>query len=212
MSLQLTVIDNNQKYQVDGFPMLENYEVRVKLLAQVVRCELMNLRAGNAHTKTRGEVRGGGRKPWRQKGTGRARHGSIRSPIWKGGGVVFGPRNTRNWHRKINKSARIAALKSILKDRLVNQLVYQISENLAFPKTKLALELLAKLDTQPIQPKQVLLLYTTEDKSQLNGFVSSGVELMNVCNLKIFKLVQAKNLLFTPQARAFLENRLSKID
>ena len=67
MSLQLTVIDNNQKYQVDGFPMLENYEVRVKLLAQVVRCELMNLRAGNAHTKTRGEVRGGGRKPWRQK-------------------------------------------------------------------------------------------------------------------------------------------------
>jgi hypothetical protein len=99
-----------------------------------------------------------------------------------------------------------------LKDRLVNQLVYQVSENLAFPKTKLALELLAKLDTQPIQPKQVLLLYTTEDKSQLNGFVSSGVELMNVCNLKIFKLVQAKNLLFTPQARAFLENRLSKID
>jgi len=56
------------------------------------------------------------------------------------------------------------------------------------------------------------LLYTTEDKSKLNGFVSSGVELMNVCNLKIFKLVQVKNLLFTPQARAFLENRLSKID
>ena len=89
MSLQLTVVEDNQKYQVEGFPMLETYEVRVKLLAQVVRCELMNLRAGNAHTKTRGEVRGGGKKPWRQKGTGRARHGSIRSPIWKGGGVVL---------------------------------------------------------------------------------------------------------------------------
>ncbi len=211
MSLQLTVVEDNQKYQVEGFPMLETYEVRVKLLAQVVRCELMNLRAGNAHTKTRGEVRGGGKKPWRQKGTGRARHGSIRSPIWKGGGVVFGPRNLTNWHLKINKSARIAALKSVLKDRLVNQLVYQVGENLTFPKTKLALQLLTKLDPQPIQPKQVLLLYTTEDKPNLNGFVSSGVELMNVSNLKIFKLVQAKNLLFTPQARAFLESRLAQV-
>jgi len=211
MSLQLTVIEDNQKYPIEAFSMLEDYEIKAKLLAQVVRCELMNLRAGTAHTKTRGEVRGGGRKPWRQKGTGRARHGSIRSPIWKGGGVVFGPRNIRNWHCKINKSARIAALKSILKDRLVNQLVYQFGENFTFPKTKLALQLLTKLDPQPIQPKQILLLYTTEDKPKLNGFVSSGVELMNVCNLKIFKLVQAKNLVFTPKARVFLENRLAQL-
>ncbi len=211
MSLQLTVIEENQKYPVEAFSMLEDYEIKAKLLAQVVRCELINLRAGTAHTKTRGEIRGGGRKPWRQKGTGRARHGSIRSPIWKGGGVVFGPRNTRNWHRKINKSARLAALKSILKDRLVNQLVYQVGEHLAFPKTKLALQWLTQLDPQPVLPKQVLLLYTTEDKTKLNGFVSSGVELMNVCNLKIFKLVQAKNLVFTPKARVFLENRLAQL-
>lgn len=90
--------------------------VNVPLMHQVVTAQLAEARSGTASTKTRSEVRGGGKKPWRQKGTGRARHGSIRSPIWVGGGVVFGP-HPRSYSVKVNKKMRAAALRSALADK-----------------------------------------------------------------------------------------------
>ena len=84
--------------------------VKPGLLQQAVTAQQANRRVAIAHTKTRGEVRGGGRKPWKQKGTGRARHGSIRSPIWIGGGITFGPRSNRNFTLKINHKVRRRAL------------------------------------------------------------------------------------------------------
>ena len=92
---------------------------------------------GRAHTKGRGEVRGGGRKPWRQKGTGRARHGSIRSPIWKGGGITHGPRNDKNYDKRIPKGMRVAALYSALSRKLKDGEILFV-EKFAFtlPKTK----------------------------------------------------------------------------
>jgi large subunit ribosomal protein L4 len=106
------------------------------LVQQVVVGMQANARTPVAHTKNRGEVRGGGRKPWKQKGTGRARHGSIRSPIWVGGGVTHGPRNDKDYSKKINKKMRIKALYTTLAEKFRNGGILFVDE-LAFagPKT-----------------------------------------------------------------------------
>lgn len=93
-------------------------ELKDNLVHQAVVAQLANSRQVLANTKNRGEVRGGGRKPWKQKGTGRARHGSIRSPLWKGGGVTFGPTTNRNYSKKINKKMKTKALFMVLSSKL----------------------------------------------------------------------------------------------
>jgi len=103
---------------VDLSDVVFGQEKNHNLVHQVVTSMLANKRQVTAHTKDRSEVSGGGKKPWRQKGTGRARHGSSRSPIWVGGGVTFGPRNDRNYTKKINSKMRIAALYTALSSKL----------------------------------------------------------------------------------------------
>jgi large subunit ribosomal protein L4 len=96
-----------------------------------------NARSNTAHTKNRSEVRGGGKKPWKQKGTGRARHGSTRSPIWAGGGIAHGPRNDRDYTRKINKNTRAKALASVLSQKFAhNAIVFVDSFTFSTPKAK----------------------------------------------------------------------------
>jgi len=107
------------------------------LLHQVVTSQMSNQRQVLAHAKGRGEVRGGGIKPWRQKGTGRARHGSIRSPIWKGGGVTFGPTKERNFKKKINRKMIRKALFVALSSKAKDKQLFVIDEmKLQNPKTK----------------------------------------------------------------------------
>jgi large subunit ribosomal protein L4 len=101
-------------------PKVFGVKITPELVHQVVVAEQANSRQVLGHTKTKAEVRGGGKKPWKQKGTGRARHGSIRGPQWRGGGVVFGPRATRNYTQKINKKMKRAAVLMTLTDKVVN--------------------------------------------------------------------------------------------
>jgi large subunit ribosomal protein L4 len=124
---------------------LFSVEANPAVIKQVVVAQQANSRQVLAHTKTRGEVRGGGKKPWKQKGTGRARHGSSRSPIWVGGGVTFGPRNNRNFSLLVNKKMKRKALAMVLSQKASNnQLIVVDSLNLSEIKTKvLAATLLA---------------------------------------------------------------------
>jgi large subunit ribosomal protein L4 len=107
------------------------------LVHQAVMSLAANKRAGTANTKTRGEVRGGGKKPWKQKGTGQARHGSTRSPIWVGGGIAHGPRSDKNYKTKINRKAMAKALYTTLSEKLRNgELLFVESVKLAGGKAK----------------------------------------------------------------------------
>jgi len=116
------------------------------LIQQVVTGMQANARTPVAHVKTRGEVRGGGKKPWKQKGTGRARHGSIRSPLWVGGGVTHGPRNDKDYSKKINRKMRVKALYTALSEKLRDGKILFVDElSFAAPKTAEAKKIVAAL-------------------------------------------------------------------
>jgi large subunit ribosomal protein L4 len=127
-------------------PKMFDVPVRPQLVQQAVRTILANRRVAIAHTKTKAEVRGGGRKPWKQKGTGRARQGSIRNPQWKGGGVVFGPRSNRNFSLKMNKKAKRQALLMTLTDKAHDKKII-VLDKLDMPaiKTKEFIGIVSKL-------------------------------------------------------------------
>ena len=119
---------------------------RSDLVHQVTTAMQANARQNRAHTKDRAEVSGGGRKPWKQKGTGQARHGSTRSPIWRHGGITFGPRSTRDYSEKINKKMRIGALLSVLSRKAKDGEIILVDEIVfATPKTAMAKSSLQKL-------------------------------------------------------------------
>lgn len=136
--------------------------VKPDLVQQAVRTQMANRRVAIAHTKDRSDVRGGGKKPWRQKGTGRSRHGSIRSPLWKGGGVTFGPRSNRNYELKMNKKARRKALLMSLSARAQEKALV-IVDSLKFEdgKTKTAVQLLKKL---PVKGSTLIIVPKLDER------------------------------------------------
>jgi len=162
----------------------EVFEVKASpdLVHQVFVSQMANKRQSTAHTKDRGEVRGGGKKPWQQKGTGRARAGSIRSPIWKGGGVTFGPTKERNFKKIVPKKMKRKALLMILSSKVEDKLLI-VLDNLKIekPKTKEILSILNKL---PCKAKNCLIALSKPDK---NLFLASR-------NIPKVKLIEARNL------------------
>lgn len=132
-------------------------EMKPELIHFVANGLMANKRQVSANTKTRGEVSGGGKKPWKQKGTGRARQGSIRSPLWRGGGIVFGPRSNRNFKVKINRKTKQTALNMVLSDK-VKENALVILENFDLPegKTKSFVKI---VKTLPVVGKKVLIVF-----------------------------------------------------
>ncbi len=144
------------------------FDVKVNegLVHLAAEAQMANSRTASAHTKTRGEVRGGGKKPWKQKGTGRARHGSTRSPIWVGGGITFGPRSDRNFSKKINRKTKKAALAMALADKVRGESFIGLDAfKMEDGKTKLMAGMLKKL---PVG-RNVLLVLPKADKMAIRA-------------------------------------------
>jgi large subunit ribosomal protein L4 len=181
-------------------------EVKGHLLHEVVTWQLACRRAGTASTKSRGEVRGGGRKPWRQKGTGRARAGSSRSPIWKGGGVIFGPK-PRSYAYALPKKVRALALKMALSSKLASgQLVVLENYPHTEPKTK---EFVAVLKTFDLAKA---LFITPEDNPALSLSARNVpyVQVIKPAGLNVYDILKHTHLVVFSPALSAIEARLAK--
>ncbi|MBD2497165.1 50S ribosomal protein L4 [Nostoc sp. FACHB-280] len=197
-----TVVKNWQGEEVGQ----KTFDLRVakeETAAHIVHRALVrqttNARQGTASTKTRAEVRGGGRKPWRQKGTGRARAGSIRSPLWRGGGVIFGPK-PRDYDLKMNRKERRLALRTAFVSRTDDLIVVEeFSNELSRPKTK---DLLAALVRWGVSPEQKTLLILSEiaETVYLSGRNVENLKIIAADQLNVYDLLHADKLVVTAPA------------
>lgn len=198
----------NQKGEAVGTIELPKdlFEVKINadLVYQVAMTQMANRRQVTAHTKGRGQVSGGGKKPWRQKGTGRARQGSIRSPQWRHGGVVFGPSNEKIYGGKINKKMRRKALAMVLSAKVsANSLLLLDSLEISQPKTKDMFAVLENIKkaNENFKKGKILIALNAQDK---NAILASrnieGVETIEVVKLNVLDLLNSKCLLMPVQA------------
>lgn len=177
------------------------------VLHQVVLAQQANLRRGTHKTKGRGEVSGGGKKPWRQKGTGMARHGSRRSPIWKGGGVSFGPQ-PRSYEQKIPKKMRRLAMRSALSQRLREEMLTALNElALEDYSTRTFAQMLQALK---VDGGRTLVVVTEPDlKVEKSAANLPGVKLVRASNLNVLDLVKYPRLVATREALQSIQEVLS---
>ncbi len=179
-------------------------EPKVGVLHEVVKWQMAKRRAGTACTKTRAEVRGGGRKPWRQKGTGRARVGSIRSPLWRKGGTVFGPK-PRSYSYNIPKKVRKLALKMALSDKLASKRLYVLKEfGLEEIKTK---QMAGLLDLFEVG-KAVIVTRDKDRTVELSARNIPGVKVLTQGGLNVYDLLKHEFLIIQESAVEAVEERL----
>jgi len=177
--------------------------IKEHVVAEVVEAQRASGRQLLAHVKERGEVRGGGRKPWRQKGTGRARHGSIRSPLWRGGGVTFGPRKARAYGKKINKKVRRAALRMVLSDKAANGKLVVIDALPVEGKTKVMAGLRKIL---PGSGRKMLISLDKKDDTVIRALSNlPKTDVISVKSLNVLDLLNREYLLVTKNAISVIE-------
>lgn len=161
--------------------------------------QLANARQGTVSTKTRSEVRGGGKKPWKQKGTGRARAGSIRSPLWRGGGVIFGPK-PRDYSQKMNRKERRLALRTAFQSRSEDLVVVQdFTDKFSRPKTKEIVQAIARWGIDP-EGRILMILPEREENVYLSVRNMPNVKLISATNLNIYDLLAADAIVATATA------------
>jgi len=180
--------------------------VNEDLLYRMVRMQMGNRRQGTASTKTRGEVSGGGRKPWRQKGTGRARAGSRRSPIWVGGGTIFGPK-PRSYESKLTKKMKLGALAAALSDRASSGDVALIDQiQFESPKTKAAIKLLSRME---LSGKTLVVVATGEyNRAVKKSFTNLPTAKCIACGgVNVYDILRHDHLLMTAKALEELTER-----
>jgi len=201
MALRVDVYDaeGSTADTVELDPALFEAPVNVPVLHQVVTAQLAAARAGSAKTKSRGQVRGGGAKPWRQKGTGRARQGSIRSPQWAGGGVAHGPTGEQNHRKRVNKKVKRLALASALSDRAGSGDVRVVRDfGLTEPRTRDAVALLDRLE---LGGRSVLVVLAQRDDVIARSFRNlSHTHVLTVGQLNVHDLLTHDVVLFAEAA------------
>jgi large subunit ribosomal protein L4 len=203
----------NQEGQEVGTTRLpkEIFDVKINndLLYQAINAQLANRRIHLAKTKDRSEVRGGGKKPWRQKGTGRSRHGSIRSPLWVGGGVTFGPNTEKVFERKINKKARRKALFMVLSSKVQDKEMIVIDELKSEAKTKSLVNLLSKI-IKSEKKYNALLAISKKDEKILKAIRNIGyAKLIAADSLNVLDLLSFKYLITDKESIKLIEKTYS---
>jgi len=200
-------LNNTKVGELDLADTVFGAEVNEALLYEAVRHYLAGKRGGNAKTKTRHEVAGSGKKLWKQKGTGRARTGSVRSPLWRHGGTVHGP-VTRDYSYKLPRKMQLGALRSALSAKLLDGDLKVVSAfQLSSPKTKDILATLRKFDAT----KKVLLVDTAENRNlELSARNLEGVEVVRSNEVHPYHLLGANRILLTQAAASKLSESLAK--
>ena len=185
------------------------FAVKVKnsLIHQIYNALMANARQPWAHTKDKSEVRGGGKKPWRQKGTGRARHGSIRSPIWKGGGVTFGPLKKRNYKQKINKKMNQQSVRMCLSDKAKEEKLVVLEDLVKDGKTK---TMAALREVLPGSGRSTILLTAKNDPSVTRAIQNiQKFDIQRASDVNVVDLLHHQYVLATKESVKVLEKRLS---
>ena len=172
-----------------------------ELLKLAYDAYLANNRLASATTKQRGEVRGGGKKPWRQKGTGRARFGSIRNPIWRGGGIVFGPRGNENYTKKISKTSKRVALRQALTVQAEKVLVAEIKT------TGKTAEVAKFLKENNLNRRVLIVAEKTDELTRATNNISEAL-LVSPMYLNVFDILNADHIVIAPKAIETIENWL----
>ncbi len=199
----------NEVGQIDLNDSVFGIEPNIHVLHLALRRQLCNARIGSASTKTRSEVRGGGKKPWRQKGTGRARAGSLRSPLFAGGGVIFGPK-PRDFSISMPRNARRVAMRSALSSRKNQIKVIKDFSELTFPKTK---ELVKILNSLVLEGKILIIADLNQAENQNLEFSARNLPNVKVIlpsNINVKDILEADSLLLTESAVNDITERLKK--